>query len=421
MKKELLLFGIVFLLVCVGLSGCNSPTNDKEKFLDYWQGSFLDPIWIFYDDGRFLSVYGSSPEKIVFDGSKTKTHGTWDIKDGKLSINYEDKAIAFIYDYSFSNNDNTVNLVCLSIIEKPTSVMTKLRSFDEEIPSISFEKTDNKLTVISVNKVFDWNEIEYQYNDDIMAHWKTGIIKVGDTLTISETYPYGNEVHIILRYAVSSDLIGSWSFFTIQDRDTDSDGYNDGVDVFPKDPTEWNDSDNDGVGDNSDEYPYDETKMCNLEITDFPINRMIYTYGSGIENELYDFSLKVINNGMKTVTCGGGLLDEDQYIQFSCDVTFRDSNYHCSNYPEGDIVHRNCPDDNIFRSHQKQTSIKPTIILPGQEAQLNFTFESDELGPNDNIPHIQEGDMITVTLRNPQSYAEATYNAQPLPHLPGTF
>jgi len=41
------------------------------------------------------------------------------------------------------------------------------------------------------------------------------------------------------------------------DTDSDNDGYNDDVDAFPDDETEWMDSDNDGVGDNSDGFPYD--------------------------------------------------------------------------------------------------------------------------------------------------------------------
>ena len=31
-------------------------------------------------------------------------------------------------------------------------------------------------------------------------------------------------------------------------KDTDGDGYNDDVDAFPNDPSEWEDSDNDGFG-----------------------------------------------------------------------------------------------------------------------------------------------------------------------------
>lgn len=43
-------------------------------------------------------------------------------------------------------------------------------------------------------------------------------------------------------------------------RDTDGDGVGDNADAFPLDPTEWQDSDGDGVGDNADYYPYDATR-----------------------------------------------------------------------------------------------------------------------------------------------------------------
>jgi hypothetical protein len=43
-------------------------------------------------------------------------------------------------------------------------------------------------------------------------------------------------------------------------RDTDRDGYNDNIDVFPNDPNEWKDSDKDGYGDNSDAFPLDSSE-----------------------------------------------------------------------------------------------------------------------------------------------------------------
>lgn len=41
------------------------------------------------------------------------------------------------------------------------------------------------------------------------------------------------------------------------EKDTDGDGYNDTVDAFPNNRTEWTDSDDDGVGDNTDVFPQD--------------------------------------------------------------------------------------------------------------------------------------------------------------------
>ena len=50
--------------------------------------------------------------------------------------------------------------------------------------------------------------------------------------------------------------------------DSDGDGYNDDVDVFPDDENEWIDSDNDGIGDNSDGFPYDKNLTDKLVLMD---------------------------------------------------------------------------------------------------------------------------------------------------------
>jgi hypothetical protein len=43
-------------------------------------------------------------------------------------------------------------------------------------------------------------------------------------------------------------------------KDSDGDGVGDNADAFPFDPTEWNDSDGDGVGDNADYFPNDPNR-----------------------------------------------------------------------------------------------------------------------------------------------------------------
>ncbi|MDC0055573.1 hypothetical protein OAJ94_00800 [Deltaproteobacteria bacterium] len=44
-------------------------------------------------------------------------------------------------------------------------------------------------------------------------------------------------------------------------QDTDGDGWGDGEDVFPFDPSEWRDSDGDGFGDNGDKFPNDAAEF----------------------------------------------------------------------------------------------------------------------------------------------------------------
>ena len=63
--------------------------------------------------------------------------------------------------------------------------------------------------------------------------------------------------------------------------DSDGDGYNDDVDVFPDDVNEWIDSDNDGLGDNSDGFPNnnnltDKIVLMEAQITLFGNNGGFY-------------------------------------------------------------------------------------------------------------------------------------------------
>lgn len=48
-------------------------------------------------------------------------------------------------------------------------------------------------------------------------------------------------------------------------RDHDGDGYPDGADAFPVDPTEWNDTDLDHHGDNSDEFPNNHSEWIDTD------------------------------------------------------------------------------------------------------------------------------------------------------------
>lgn len=60
-------------------------------------------------------------------------------------------------------------------------------------------------------------------------------------------------------------------------KDTDGDGYNDNVDAFPNNASEWKDSDGDGYGDNSDDFD-----------DDFNLHKIIVIYnsmGAGSSND----------------------------------------------------------------------------------------------------------------------------------------
>ena len=52
---------------------------------------------------------------------------------------------------------------------------------------------------------------------------------------------------------------------SVTDPDSDDDGFMDGIDAFPLDPSEWIDSDMDGVGDNGDAFPNDPDRQVREE------------------------------------------------------------------------------------------------------------------------------------------------------------
>lgn len=65
----------------------------------------------------------------------------------------------------------------------------------------------------------------------------------------------------------SSIWLGILKFNTAVEKavDSDGDGYNDTVDAFPSDITEWKDTDDDGYGDNRDAFPTDKNEWIDTD------------------------------------------------------------------------------------------------------------------------------------------------------------
>ncbi|VVB61215.1 Uncharacterised protein [uncultured archaeon] len=100
-KQLLIIIGVIALLVCIGLCGCNQVNNtinpEKNKFVGTWQNTTLDLTTTInlFSDGTCL--YLDLP-------------GTWDVKDGKLIMDFTDSGFTWTYNYVFSNNDRTLSL-----------------------------------------------------------------------------------------------------------------------------------------------------------------------------------------------------------------------------------------------------------------------------------------------------------------------
>jgi len=111
MKKQLMIVGISFLLLAVGLSGCNEDNNtvqsDEEKIIGKWIYS------VSISENTVSLSYNFSSNKmfqsINLDNGKVNTvNGTWNIIDNKLLIILEN--ITITNDYKFSNNNKTLTI-----------------------------------------------------------------------------------------------------------------------------------------------------------------------------------------------------------------------------------------------------------------------------------------------------------------------
>jgi hypothetical protein len=76
MKKQLILFGIVFLLLLVGLSGCIG-----EDITGEWKSENID-IRVIFDNGNFKQDYEETP--VVWD-----FEGTYNYDGSTLELYYE--------------------------------------------------------------------------------------------------------------------------------------------------------------------------------------------------------------------------------------------------------------------------------------------------------------------------------------------
>ena len=62
----------------------------------------------------------------------------------------------------------------------------------------------------------------------------------------------------MIRTVIHGEIIMKLALANPNNVDTDLDGYNDSIDVFPLDSTEYIDTDGDGIGNNTDACPEDK-------------------------------------------------------------------------------------------------------------------------------------------------------------------
>lgn len=130
-KKQLIILGIVVLLICVGLSGCEEQKNQGniEMFIGTWEitedtsinSDYINTTWEIHNNGslKIANVWSYN------FSNETSSHTSiiwnlWDIKNGKLFLNRKPGSGKgynnMSYDYYFSNEGNTLKLNYFGIV-----------------------------------------------------------------------------------------------------------------------------------------------------------------------------------------------------------------------------------------------------------------------------------------------------------------
>ncbi|HUS99432.1 MAG TPA: hypothetical protein VMY59_03840 [Candidatus Thermoplasmatota archaeon] len=109
-KKQIIQIGIIVLLVCVGLSGC----NQQSKPLNTEEAKFVG-TWVTDDDNALLDL----GKNVVFFSDRTMTSqlgftGTYEVDPGNyliVNITRDGTKTQHLFDYGFSNNGTTLKVL----------------------------------------------------------------------------------------------------------------------------------------------------------------------------------------------------------------------------------------------------------------------------------------------------------------------
>jgi len=112
MKKQIILFFLVLVLMVGSLSGCNrispSYTTEKNKFVGTW--TYLVPSG--NDSNYSFTYYFCSNGTFSFNKTGLITNGTFDLIDGNLFLTYNANGTKQYVNcsYVFSENNTTLTI-----------------------------------------------------------------------------------------------------------------------------------------------------------------------------------------------------------------------------------------------------------------------------------------------------------------------
>lgn len=111
MKKYFVVLGVIVLVVCVGLSGCNQISNlflsDEDKFVGLWESEgFLEaPTVIGFSSNGTLSI---TVQVGLLNFSSSG--GSWELNAGILTMELEDLILLTTYTYTFEEENTKLTL-----------------------------------------------------------------------------------------------------------------------------------------------------------------------------------------------------------------------------------------------------------------------------------------------------------------------
>ena len=114
----------------------------------------------------------------------------------------------------------------------------------------------------------------------------------GNYPSVTPVQSWNSSDGAVTLYADYDGLKTGYTTVWAESNDTDGDGYNNSVDVFPDDENEWEDTDGDNVGDNGDAHPgFNDSALTTYLTTYLTDNNYIVDDGSSgglTEDDLID-------------------------------------------------------------------------------------------------------------------------------------
>ena len=108
MKKEIILIIIILFILIVGLSGCyeigNKLDAERNKFVGTWIREYED-VYGIHNDTMILFSDGTAS---LTSGLVSGISAEWELKDGKFTLITLNGEMTTVYNYTFSNNEQTL-------------------------------------------------------------------------------------------------------------------------------------------------------------------------------------------------------------------------------------------------------------------------------------------------------------------------